>query len=277
MSAFCIITYLKERFSFSRTELREALQAALNLEKFSINIDHLTNDMIESTCLIQIEGTDYIFTHRSFQEYFSAVYISRSPAVGARRLLDRVSARQTDDVIQMAHAINRGLVERDWVIPTLTEVMCSSTLPSIDTDPFGFVERHIGGLCITITDSGPSELLFFFSSEGAKLHAICAICSDLSSVPISHLSYFSNSRDVETMNAVYTQMVLKRDPRLVGQGGVHARRLSPKRGLGPIRRTIQLSSEDNEWLTRTSVPGYLRLFIDALRQILDACKESARN
>ena len=73
MSAFCIITYLKERFSFSRTELREALQAALNLEKFSINIDHLTNDMIESTCLIQIEGTDYIFTHRSFQEYFSAV------------------------------------------------------------------------------------------------------------------------------------------------------------------------------------------------------------
>ena len=277
MSAFCIITYLKEKFSFSRSEFREALQAALNLEKLSINTDNVTNDMIESTCLIQFEGTDYIFTHRSFQEYFSAVYISRSPAIGVRKLLDRVSIRQTDDVIQMAHSINRGLVERDWVIPTLTEVMSSSVLSNIGNSPFEFIERHIGGLFIAVTDSGPSELLFHFNPEGVKLHVICAVCSDLASVPPSHLSYSSSQLDVETMNTVYTQMVLKRDPRLLGQGTVHARRLSPKRGGGPIRRTIQVLPEDNEWLIRTSVPGYLRFFTDTLRQILDACKESARN
>jgi hypothetical protein len=79
------------------------------------------------------------------------------------------------------------------------------------------------------------------------------------------------------MNAVYTQMVLKRDPRLVGQGAIHARRLSPKRGVGPIRRTIQLFPDDNEWLTQTSVPGYLHFFVDALRQLLDACNESVRD
>jgi hypothetical protein len=274
MSAFCIVTYLKEKFSFSRNEFREALHAALKLEKLSINIDNLTNDMIESTCLIQIEGTDYIFTHRSFQEYFSAVYVSRSPAVGVRKLLDRVSIRQTDDVIQMAHSINRGLVERDWVIPTLTEVMSSPTLPSIGINPFGFIERYIGSLYIAVTDSGPSELLFHFNSEGIKLHAICAICSDLVSIPSSQLSYSSSPLDAETMNAVYTQMVLKRDSRLLGQGAVHTRKLSPKRG-GPIRRTIQVSPEDNEWLIRTSVPSYLVFFASALRQILDACKESA--
>ena len=79
------------------------------------------------------------------------------------------------------------------------------------------------------------------------------------------------------MNAVYTQMVLKRDPRLSGEGTVHARHLFPKRGRGPIRRTIQVSPEDNKWLIRTSVPSYLLFFADTLRQILDACKESARN
>lgn len=155
--------------------------------------------------------------------------------------------------------------------------MSSPALLSIGDNPFGFIERYIGALVIAVTDSGPSELLFHFNPEGIKLHVICAICSDLASVPSSYLLYSSNHLDVETMNAVYTQMVLKRDPRLLGKGAIHARHLSPKRGGGPIRRTIQVSPEDNEWLIRTSVPGYLRFFTDALRQILDACKDSARS
>ena len=58
---------------------------------------------------------------------------------------------------------------------------------------------------------------------------------------------------------------------------IHTRGLSPNPEGGPIRRTIQIHADDNEWLIRTSVPSYLRFFVDALRQILSACEESSRD
>jgi energy-coupling factor transporter ATP-binding protein EcfA2 len=109
MSAFCIVTYLKERFSFSRGEFREALQAALNLEKLSINIDNLTNDMIESTCLIQIEGTDYVFTHQIFSRVFlGGLYFQKSSGRCAKVVGSRVDTtnrrRNTDGALHQSRS-----------------------------------------------------------------------------------------------------------------------------------------------------------------------------
>ena len=170
MSAFCMITYLQERFVFTRAQFREALQSTLKLEKLTVDGDGLTNDMIESTCLIQIEGTDYVFTHRSFQEYFAAVFISRSPAIGAKNLLDRVCIRYTDDVVAMTYAINRGLVVREWIIPTLATVLASESSKTVDSNPFSFIQEHVGGLAFSIGNRGmPDAIHCYHNEQGVRL------------------------------------------------------------------------------------------------------------
>jgi predicted NACHT family NTPase len=72
LSSFCIVSYAKEKFAFSQRDLREFISQALKIEKKDVSLQDFINDLIESTCLLQLEGTEYVFTHRSFQEYFSA-------------------------------------------------------------------------------------------------------------------------------------------------------------------------------------------------------------
>jgi len=88
LSAFCIVSYAKEKFSFTQGELRESIRQALEIEKKTVSMSDFVSDLIESVCVLQMEGTDYVFTHRSFQEYFTAFFIARSPATSLSQLLD---------------------------------------------------------------------------------------------------------------------------------------------------------------------------------------------
>ncbi|WP_407151092.1 NACHT domain-containing protein [Bradyrhizobium sp. ORS 86] len=213
MSAFCMVTYLQELFIFTKSQFRAALQKALELERLEINIDDLTSDMIESTCLIQIEGTDYAFTHRSFQEYFAALFISRSPAVGAKALLDSIARRNTDDVISMAFAINRGLIEREWIIPTLERVSNSATAQALQNDPVAFVEEHVGTILMQIQPNGlPTINLGWVGPRVALLTIGGLYENEILNIALSSL--VATRKDQEEANAYYNRMVLKHDERL---------------------------------------------------------------
>jgi hypothetical protein len=117
MSAFGIVTYVKGELTLTRRELRASLSEALQIERKKIDLDDLIKDMIESTCLIQEDGTDFVFTHRSFQEYFAAVFLARGPASAASIWDAIVSRSGFDDVLPMAFSINRPIVERQWILP----------------------------------------------------------------------------------------------------------------------------------------------------------------
>jgi hypothetical protein len=70
LAAFCTLSYAKEKTSFTRGELRELLGKAFELERRAINADDFIKDLLECVCVLQVEGLDIEFTHRSFQEYF---------------------------------------------------------------------------------------------------------------------------------------------------------------------------------------------------------------
>lgn len=276
MSAFCIVTYLREQFVFTRLQFRESLKQALKLEKLEINIDDLTSDMIESTCLIQIEGTDYVFTHRSFQEYFAAVFISRSPAGGAKVILDRVSMRRTDDVITLAYSINRGLLEREWIIPTLDAVVASPSAANLLNDPFSFIDDNIGGLMMSITDRGPS-INFFLTKVGQIVFTICRLFP--STVAFSPFVFEPTRADIEISNSAYNNMALKNDPRLKDdprRSGQALQKMIQKANTY-VQRRITLSPADTEWVTRTTVPSFLDFYVKSLRQLADACRSEAQD
>jgi hypothetical protein len=274
MSAFCIVTYLKEQFVLSRAQLRDSIQQALELEEVETNIDDLISDMIESTCLIQVEGTDFAFTHRSFQEYFAAVFISRSPAVGASALLEQASLRQTDDVVNLAFSINRGLVEREWIVPILERLINAPAAQLVSQQPMQFLKENVGGIFMSIGDEGRVDLSLYFKSDAVKLLSIANLY--FNRFPgISLLTIDASPADREKANTAYVNMVRTRDERLTK---------APSRVPGRTRdgkavhatRVIELNPSDSDWIKQTSLPIRLIEFVEAARQIVDHCKEDAR-
>lgn len=269
MSAFCIVTYLKEQFVFTRSEFREALAAALELEKLSTNIDDLTSDMIESTCLIQIEGTDYVFTHRSFQEYFAAVFVCRSPAIGTKTLLDKITMRDTDDVIQLAFSINRGLVQREWVVPTLKEIK-PLTADELPDRWYDVAARSFGGFMLAIDQSGLPRLSTFFAGHGISLYIIDKLYPEHQI--FAHLEGPMPKPELEVLNAAYNEMIIRKDERLKQRLGNGKRR----KGAPWSDRLIMLSGAD-KWVTKISVPARLEKFIQSCQVLLEQCLSEAQN
>lgn len=75
-SIFCFNTYMKEKYVFLYSELIDYLN---DINKKGINFDSgkYIEDLKDTVCVIYPEGfSRFLFTHRSFQEYFAALYIT---------------------------------------------------------------------------------------------------------------------------------------------------------------------------------------------------------
>lgn len=73
-SYICFKSYFKGEYEFSETRLHELINSAKEKfkDKFSFNVDDFQEDLVHSVCMLVKEGLEYRFSHRSFQEYFSA-------------------------------------------------------------------------------------------------------------------------------------------------------------------------------------------------------------
>lgn len=74
-SYICFKTYFASEFEFHEHKLYEYIEAAKEkTQKVSFNTNDYLEDLIVSVCMIVKDGLTYKFSHRSFQEYFAALY-----------------------------------------------------------------------------------------------------------------------------------------------------------------------------------------------------------
>lgn len=78
-SVLCLKTYVLEKTEFTLAELMSLLRDSIAFEGFETKAEELLFDVEEAVCLIMKEGNSYFFVHRSFQEYFTAVFLSSCP------------------------------------------------------------------------------------------------------------------------------------------------------------------------------------------------------
>lgn len=128
-SVFSAMSYLDEKFSFSDETLHHTADRAVSyLKQLTTSAPNqltgkqLVDDLFESVCMLQRDGTESAFVHRSFQEYFAAVFAQNLPSQKLKNLLDRYSLRFSDSVLPMLFDMSQGVVENDWVLPTLDEL-----------------------------------------------------------------------------------------------------------------------------------------------------------
>ena len=120
-SLFCLLTYNDAANDFSEATVLETLRTVGKFENTQLTAELFLKDLLDAVCLLQKDGLKYVFSHRSFQEYFTAYSLARLPESKVGELLKRFSSRPSDSVIPMLFDMNRGLVERAYLDQALDD------------------------------------------------------------------------------------------------------------------------------------------------------------
>lgn len=77
-SYFCFKSYFKGDYQFTESSVRKyILLAKEKFDTMEFEVDDYLEDLIKSVCMLVKEGLGYVFSHRSFQEYFAAYYTTK--------------------------------------------------------------------------------------------------------------------------------------------------------------------------------------------------------
>jgi hypothetical protein len=119
-SLFSLLTYERSLFKISRTECLKFLSKSRDSLHLKFESEDYLSDLLSAACLMIEDGLELAFSHRSFQEYFVALYISSAPPDVQKKLMDRYLDRmESDEVIHLLYEINPDLVERALLVPRL--------------------------------------------------------------------------------------------------------------------------------------------------------------
>lgn len=126
-SYICFKSYFGGEFEFTEPRLREHIQKAK--EKFpsiKFAIDDYQEDLTLSVCMLVKEGLVYRFSHRSFQEYFAALYTCKLPDEVQKKLIvtwmKESNASTTDSYLEMLFNMQGEKVNKLIFAPGIKEI-----------------------------------------------------------------------------------------------------------------------------------------------------------
>ena len=129
LSEFCARTYREEKFEFNDFEIQHFFES-MNLVKKNnpeFSYTDFRDDIKDKICLIYQDGDVYLFIHRSFQEYFCALYFSRQKDKYLKKIGDffnqKSNRHDTDQTFEMLYHMIKSKVEEYMFFPYLTELI----------------------------------------------------------------------------------------------------------------------------------------------------------
>lgn len=128
-SEFCARTYYDEKYEFSELEFAEYFNCLSMHEKHTgphIEAKAFRDDLCDNLCLMYFESGKYHFTHRSFQEYFCALFFSKQKdrtLEGVGDFFDNLRSRNYGDkTFSMLYDMIPGKIEEYVFIPYLQKL-----------------------------------------------------------------------------------------------------------------------------------------------------------
>ncbi len=122
LAAFCAITYARSQFHFDDDKVTEAISRAMGLTKVAAETDAYLKDLLLSVCILLRDGLQITFSHRSFQEYFCAVFWMAKGGQELSNAIEQLVARGgSANVIGMMYEMNPDLLEQVWIGPALRQ------------------------------------------------------------------------------------------------------------------------------------------------------------
>lgn len=123
---FCADSYADYNLKFSRDLMERYLEKVIRDNGLKTSVDMFFKDITEKLCLMYLDGNEYRFIHRSFQEYFAAYYFTTLMDDEYKDIYEVLTALDykiaSDETISMLCGLDQKRFERYVVIPLLEEL-----------------------------------------------------------------------------------------------------------------------------------------------------------
>ena len=135
-AVFCLKTYVLEKLEFTPAEILKNIKDALLYEQSDTKASDFLFDIEEAICLFVKEGNSYFFVHRSFQEYFTAIFLSTCAESIRDEFIEQVSSRYWDNVLPMLFDMAGDQIAPTWVASNSERYLAN----------VGYKDQHISPL-----------------------------------------------------------------------------------------------------------------------------------
>ncbi len=138
-------SYIRGKVSFSNTELMSYIRKA----KQTTNINNLNpqkykEDLLQSVCILLNDGKRLKYNHRSFQEYFAALFLVQFPVEKKLQLYLRyLNNGMFDSALTLAFEMNQSVVEKEFVAPMVDKLLMHTESPEKMLQAWG------SGVCLS--------------------------------------------------------------------------------------------------------------------------------
>lgn len=119
-SFLSLLSYLDGNIEFSDDDLAQYIRNSADMQNVEVNCAAYIEDLDQGVCLVQRDGILNKFSHRSFQEYFSAYCLAFKIREKMPDLIHHLLARTNDTSFAMLRDMAQEAVDSTLTIPTLT-------------------------------------------------------------------------------------------------------------------------------------------------------------
>lgn len=127
-SYFCFKSFFNSDYRFSENKVLDYIGMAKRKEIIETSFDAMDFliDLTNSVCMLVHEGLEYRFSHRSFQEYFAALYTTQLDDSQQKRFLklwlQNNSYRATSNYLDMLYELQTSRFVKNIIVPAIREL-----------------------------------------------------------------------------------------------------------------------------------------------------------
>lgn len=116
-SYFCLLTFYEQKFAFSSSTAEKYIRSAIELNQSKFGTSPYIDDLCSAVCIMIKEGNDYVFPHRSFQEYFAAYCLAFVTKKNFKNIVTELVKRPHEQAVIMLRDMNPELLRDEFVVP----------------------------------------------------------------------------------------------------------------------------------------------------------------
>lgn len=121
LSGVAASSYLTSEFEMREKAFFKHLQTATDLYGIACRGDDFLQDSTVSTSLMIHDGPYIRFCHKSFHEYFTAMFVCDSDPEISEPLIEEIAGRSdAEDIFRLLYSMDQGLLEKLWVSKSLS-------------------------------------------------------------------------------------------------------------------------------------------------------------
>lgn len=140
---FCFITYYQGKIELTHDDILTVLKKVRS-STVSFNPADYIFDLVNSICVLYRDGVNYKFTHRSFQEYFTAIFLKElsdqnMQKMGIELVKKDYFKASHDSVFSMLRDMSEQRFEQNILLPLVVEFESECE----DTDKYDFYFEEI--------------------------------------------------------------------------------------------------------------------------------------